>query len=149
MHELHRVFYDRLVFDEDRLWLFGNVKETANDVLGMEFNTIFSSLNLDSSPHVEDHHLRSLVFCDFEDPKAPLIAGTTQRAYMQVEDPTLELLRGVVESKLDAPALFSIDYSSTSHTIISAQDPNIHTHTCFPSVFLLRSYINLFRKILL
>ena len=69
VHELYRVFYDRLVFDEDRAYLFKNVKEVAKDILGVEFDTIFAELNLDEAEHVEDRHLRSLVFCDFEDPK--------------------------------------------------------------------------------
>ena len=69
VHELYRVFYDRLVFDEDRDYLFNNVKDVAKDILGVEFDVIFEELNLDKAEHIQDQHLRSLVFCDFEDPK--------------------------------------------------------------------------------
>lgn len=69
VHELYRVFYDRLVFDEDRDYLFNNVKTVAHDVLGVDFDVIFEQLNMDNAEHVTDQHLRSLVFCDFEDPK--------------------------------------------------------------------------------
>lgn len=74
VHELYRVFYDRLVFDEDRDYLFNNVKEVTKDVLGSDFDEIFAELNLDNAEHINDQHLRSLVFCDFEDPKGTAAA---------------------------------------------------------------------------
>jgi dynein heavy chain len=107
VHELYRVFYDRLVFDEDRDYLFNNVKEVTKDVLGSDFDEIFAELNLDNAEHINDQHLRSLVFCDFEDPKAPLVPGTTTKAYSQVTDPTLETLRHVAEDMLE-------DYNNVS-----------------------------------
>ena len=100
-HEMYRVFYDRLIDDDDRTWFFECARDTSKDIIGCEFDTIFAMLNEDNADHIEDRHLRSLVFCDFEDPKAD------QKAYQQVEDPTLEKLRLVAESMLE-------DYNNVS-----------------------------------
>ncbi|EGD75848.1 dynein heavy chain 7 [Salpingoeca rosetta] len=93
VHEVYRVFYDRLVFDEDRAWLFGYVKQTCEEHLGTPFNTLMSHLDFDGDGEVTDDDLRSLMFCDFENPKAEA------KDYMMVQD--VETLRGVCEGFLD------------------------------------------------
>uniref|UniRef100_A0A7N8YL38 Dynein, axonemal, heavy chain 7 n=1 Tax=Mastacembelus armatus TaxID=205130 RepID=A0A7N8YL38_9TELE len=65
VHEVLRVYYDRLVHDSDRSWL---IKVTEDD-------------------------LRSLMFCDFHDPKGE------DRNYREVHN--LDQLRQVVESHLE------------------------------------------------
>jgi dynein heavy chain len=93
VHEVYRVFYDRLVFDEDREWLFGFVRQTVDDVMQTPFDSLFAMLDFDGDGKVQDDDLRSLMFCDFEDPKAET------QDYMQVK--SVAALQHVCEGFLD------------------------------------------------
>uniref|UniRef100_A0AAY5L8A9 Dynein, axonemal, heavy chain 7 n=1 Tax=Esox lucius TaxID=8010 RepID=A0AAY5L8A9_ESOLU len=66
VHEVQRVYYDRLVHDSDRAWLVG---------------------------YLQEDDLRSLMFCDFHDPKGE------DRDYREMDN--LDHLRQVVETHLD------------------------------------------------
>ena len=68
-HEVYRVFYDRLVDDGDRSWFFDYIRQTTKSVFEAEFDDVFSKYSEDGKP-VTDDNLRSLMFCDFSDPKA-------------------------------------------------------------------------------
>ncbi|KAM3188084.1 Dynein heavy chain 7, axonemal [Hymenolepis weldensis] len=91
LHEIHRVYYDRLIDDNDRSWFFGTAKSILESKLGENINTLCSNL-ADESGQVTQDGLRSLMFCDFVGPKG-------DRLYAEVND--VEELRKTVEAFLD------------------------------------------------
>lgn len=50
VHEVLRVFYDRLVNDNDRCWLFSLTKAVIKDHFKESFDAIFSHLRKESAP---------------------------------------------------------------------------------------------------
>ncbi|CAH8444945.1 unnamed protein product [Schistosoma curassoni] len=92
VHEVFRVYYDRLVDDADREWLFNFIRQCVKTHLDVEFNTLFQHLTGDNETEVTEDHLRSLMFCDFADPKG-------KRNYAEVND--VEQLRKVTEAYLE------------------------------------------------
>ena len=90
---MFRVFYDRLVTDEDRDWLFKQVRTTIREKMRDDFDHLFSHLDFDSDGTVTEDDIRSLIYCDFCDPKSDA------KNYVEVLD--LEQLRVVVEGYLD------------------------------------------------
>ena len=93
VHEVFRVYYDRLVDDNDRKWLFDFVVTVTKDTLKDNFHTLFSTLDTDQSGSINEDKLRSLMFCDFGDPK------NEAKKYLEVKD--LNLQRQVVENSLE------------------------------------------------
>ena len=93
VHEVMRVYYDRLVDDSDREWLIKYLKEITLDKFNTNFNELFCSLDFNKDGIVEEDDLRSLMFCDFVDPK------DDQKHYIEVEN--VDKLRLVVENYLD------------------------------------------------
>ncbi|CAL8107738.1 unnamed protein product [Calicophoron daubneyi] len=91
VHEVLRVYYDRLVDDADRKWLFQFIKNVVQTKLDTNFDNMFAYL-LGSEEEITEDHLRSLMFCDFSDPKGV-------RNYVEVRD--VEGLRKVTEGYLD------------------------------------------------
>ncbi|GCB68504.1 hypothetical protein scyTo_0000891 [Scyliorhinus torazame] len=67
VHEVFRVFYDRLVDDLDRTWLFNLMKAIVKDHFRETFDSIFEHL-IHGSGHVTEEHLRSLLFGDYMNP---------------------------------------------------------------------------------
>ncbi len=88
-----RVYYDRLVDDSDREWLIKYLKEVVQEQFKVNFDTLFQALDVNKDGIVEEDDLRSLMFCDFVDPKNDL------RPYMEVE--SVDKLRLVAENFLD------------------------------------------------
>lgn len=93
VHEVMRVYYDRLVDDSDREWLFKYLKETTQEHFDIKFDVLFEALDVNKDGLVEEDDLRSLMFCDFVDPK------NDQRPYVEVGK--VDKLRLVVENYLD------------------------------------------------
>lgn len=50
VHEVLRVFYDRLINDEDRNWLFRLIKTVIKDQFKESFDTLFSHLRKENAP---------------------------------------------------------------------------------------------------
>ncbi|XP_018647924.1 putative dynein heavy chain [Schistosoma mansoni] len=92
VHEVFRVYYDRLVDDADREWLFNFIRQSVKTHLEVEFNILFQHLTGENETEVTEDHLRSLMFCDFADPKG-------KRNYAEVRD--VEQLRKVTEAYLE------------------------------------------------
>ncbi|XP_078488802.1 dynein axonemal heavy chain 7 isoform X2 [Ciona intestinalis] len=91
-HEVMRVYYDRLVDNQDKEWVFNHMKGVVNDKFGINFHDLFKHLDYNNDGEVEEDDLRSLMFCDFT-PK------NENKLYVEVDN--VDKLREVVESHLD------------------------------------------------
>ncbi|KAK7077275.1 Dynein heavy chain 7, axonemal [Halocaridina rubra] len=93
IHEVLRVFYDRLVDSGDRTWLLDKVATACSKHLNENMHELLAELDENADGEVSENDLRNLVYCDFADPKSE------SRHYVQVED--LEGLRSTVEGYLN------------------------------------------------
>ena len=93
LHEVLRVFYDRLVMDSDIQWIVGFLRESLKTHFNITMDELCKHLDSNGDGIVEADDLRSLLFCDFVDPKSET------KSYMEVKN--LDKLRAVVEDKLD------------------------------------------------
>ncbi|KAL3318211.1 Dynein heavy chain 7, axonemal, partial [Cichlidogyrus casuarinus] len=91
-HEVFRVYYDRLIDEEDQNWFFNNCKQIVKDKFKLSMEELFRHFLQEGETEVTENHLRSLMFCDFSGNKG-------SREYQEVVD--VENLRTSVEGFLD------------------------------------------------
>ncbi|ESN93064.1 hypothetical protein HELRODRAFT_69886 [Helobdella robusta] len=90
VHEVLRVFGDRLIDLADHEWLVQAIKQQVDTTLASNFQTIFANLTDDSSNVIGSHQLSKLIFCDF---------GTHQKLYREAVN--VGWLMANVESSLE------------------------------------------------
>ncbi|PVD24358.1 hypothetical protein C0Q70_14839 [Pomacea canaliculata] len=81
VHEVMRVFYDRLTDDQDRAWLFKTVSGLVKEHFKESFDGVFEHLaNAGQGGKCQEEDLRSLMFGDFMNPDA----APEERVYQEV-----------------------------------------------------------------
>ncbi|XP_032591888.1 dynein axonemal heavy chain 7 [Drosophila grimshawi] len=91
VHEVLRVYGDRLVEDADRSWLFQKLCSTVQECFNQDASRLFGRF-VGKGKELEESDFRQLIYCDFTNPKADT------KNYVEVQD--VEELRSVVESYL-------------------------------------------------
>ncbi|KAH0950776.1 hypothetical protein HN011_006322 [Eciton burchellii] len=79
VHEVLRVYGDRLVDDADNKWLIEQLRKTIRVHLEEDMDLLFKDL-LDDVDVLTEVQLRNLIYCDFEDPYAEV------KLYREVKD---------------------------------------------------------------
>nr|XP_033343017.1 dynein heavy chain 7, axonemal [Megalopta genalis] len=100
VHEVLRVYGDRLVDDADVKWLVDRIRVTVSTYLDDDLNRMFESLS-DKNGMVTETELRNLIYCDFQD----ILAD--KKLYQEVAN--LDNLTSTVEEYLG-------EYNSISRT---------------------------------
>ncbi|CAF0812566.1 unnamed protein product [Didymodactylos carnosus] len=93
IHEILRVFYDRLIDDVDRKWFYDQVLKTTKEVLRENFHQLLGHLDVGKLGTVTEDNLRSLIYCDFGDPRNEM------KRYLEVTN--LDQLRVLTEQNLE------------------------------------------------
>ncbi|XP_040850987.1 dynein heavy chain 12, axonemal [Ochotona curzoniae] len=94
VHEVLRVFYDRLVNDDDRSWLFKLTKRVIKEHFKESFDMVFARLRADNAP-ITEADLRNLMFGDYMNPD---LEGDN-RVYIEI--PSIQQFNEVVDQCLD------------------------------------------------
>ncbi|KAH0630137.1 hypothetical protein JD844_012805 [Phrynosoma platyrhinos] len=94
VHEVFRVFYDRLVDDTDRAWLFKLTKQIVKEHFKEAFDLVFEHLRKENAP-VTEEDMRNLLFGDYMNPD---LEGD-ERIYYEI--PSVQLFNDVVDLCLD------------------------------------------------
>ncbi|KAK3803952.1 hypothetical protein RRG08_059815 [Elysia crispata] len=92
LHEVYRVFNDRLIDDVDRTWLYNCCRTTVNELMEDSFDTLLERLDEDGTGTVSEDNMRSLLYCDFTDPTGE------NRSYVEAVD--LESVHKILVSYL-------------------------------------------------
>ena len=79
-NEMLRVFYDRLVDDDDRLWFLERMKLVTQEQFGISMDDLFKDFDFNESGDVDDDDVRYLLYSSYTDPKA------SKKKYKRVRD---------------------------------------------------------------
>ncbi|XP_021171969.2 dynein heavy chain 12, axonemal [Fundulus heteroclitus] len=93
VHEVFRVYYDRLVDDKDRAWLYSLMSSILKDHFKESFDQVFDHLKQGSKLVEED--MRNLLFGDYMNPDLE----DDERLYAEV--PSIEAFAEVAEACLE------------------------------------------------
>lgn len=80
VHEVLRVYGDRLVDETDNKWLVDQLRRTMKKRMHDDMDQLFADLLDESSTQLTEVHLRNLLYCDFHDPMAD------QKVYIEIQD---------------------------------------------------------------
>ncbi|KAM4651998.1 dynein axonemal heavy chain 12 [Discoglossus pictus] len=94
VHEVLRVFYDRLVDDNDRSWLFRLIKDIVKEQFKENFDSLFEQLRR-GNEQISEEDIRNLLFGDYMNPD---LEGD-ERLYAEI--PGVEQFSEVVERCLE------------------------------------------------
>ncbi|KAJ1515292.1 Dynein heavy chain 7, axonemal [Coelomomyces lativittatus] len=78
IHEVLRVFYDRLIDNDDRAWFFDMLKQTTNAAFHLNFDTILIKYDTNADDKVDEDEIRSLMFGNF-------LSDGSKRIYDEIE----------------------------------------------------------------
>lgn len=101
VHEVLRVYGDRLVDEADSKWLVDQIRKTLRERMEEDMDHLFEDLLDEPGVQLTEVQLRNLVYCDFHDPIAD------KKLYMEITD--WDALAEVVEEYL-------AEYNSISRT---------------------------------
>ncbi|XP_028395151.1 dynein heavy chain 3, axonemal-like isoform X1 [Dendronephthya gigantea] len=79
IHEVYRVFYDRLIDDKDRHFFFDMMKQTAKTQLKVEMDKVLGHL-VPTGEKLHDDHIRGLFFGDYMNVDSP------EKIYDEISD---------------------------------------------------------------
>lgn len=128
VHEVYRVFYDRLVVDEDRQLVFDLVTKTVKATFGDDFNKLFEAWDADKDGVVVDDDLRSLMFNDFNNPKAEVKAYTCATDFKKLQEVCegfLDEFNNVSKKRMDL-VLFRFAIEHVSRIARVLRQPRAH-----------------------
>ncbi|XP_078466584.1 dynein axonemal heavy chain 12 [Lampetra planeri] len=94
VHEVYRVFHDRLVDDQDRRWLYGLSRDLLRDHFKESFDAVFENLKEEGRPLCQED-MRKLMFGDYMNPDLM----DEERLYAEV--PSVQQFSSVVEQCLE------------------------------------------------
>lgn len=80
VHEVLRVYGDRLVDETDSRWLVEQIRRTIKEHMDDDMDRLFQDLQDKPGAEITEVQLRNLIYCDFHDPLAE------QKLYVEVED---------------------------------------------------------------
>uniref|UniRef100_A0A2C9JUK5 Dynein axonemal heavy chain 7 n=1 Tax=Biomphalaria glabrata TaxID=6526 RepID=A0A2C9JUK5_BIOGL len=80
LHEVNRVFSDRLIDDQDRTWLFKCCRDIIFSILKADFDALFIHLDEENTGEVTENNIRSLIYCDFTE------AAGDERLYLEARN---------------------------------------------------------------
>jgi dynein heavy chain len=86
-----RIFYDRLIEDGDKNWLFTSIKDVMNSEFKLDFDSVLTQYDKNGDGIVDENEIRSLIFGNYA------INGKTG-SYDEISD--LSVLTDKVESNL-------------------------------------------------
>ncbi|GFO33725.1 dynein heavy chain 12, axonemal-like, partial [Plakobranchus ocellatus] len=106
VHEVMRVFYDRLTDDADREWLFKTVSTLLKEQFKESMDGLFANLAAQENAKIQEEDLRSLMFGDYMDTDAL----PEDRVYQEVS--SLDSFYNVVGVCLE-------EYNNTHKTVMN------------------------------
>lgn len=80
VHEVLRVYGDRLVDEADSRWLVEQIRKTIKERMNEDMDYLLQDLQDKPGAEITEVNLRNLIYCDFHDPIAE------QKLYVEIQD---------------------------------------------------------------